>query len=60
MVEPTLEFLGRNLQMIQLDQRQIRSELVTLHTKLNMLSDKLDLLMDALGWLEARIEERLK
>lgn len=66
MVEPTLEFLGRNLQMIQLDQRRMKNELDSLRgelraidNKLDVLSDKFDLLMDAFGSLEAAVKERL-
>jgi hypothetical protein len=58
MVEPTLEFLQRNLRMIQLDQRQMRSEMQSIHTKVDVLSDKFDLLMEAFGNLEAAIRKR--
>jgi len=60
MVEPTLEFLGHNVRMIQLDQRRIRDELSTVRAKLDILSDKFDLLMDAFASLEALVRERIK
>jgi hypothetical protein len=56
MPEPSLEFLGRNLRMIQLDQRQMRSQMHLLHTKLDALSDKFDLLMEAVSGLESRFD----
>jgi hypothetical protein len=51
MVEPTLEFLGHNVRMIQLDQRRIRDELSTVRAKLDM---------DAFASLEALVRERIK